>query len=226
MKWCEQCKVHVNTDRKVCPLCFNSLKEEESFDDYQPYPKRKVKKKKPKIAYKIFLFLCIISVLVTAIINFTTHKEGESWWSLFVFFGVLYVFTLVRSTILSRIYIIKRLVIQELIISLLLFAVDSLAGDLGWSYTIVIPLVIASTNCANAMIMMINHKHFGDGFIAMLFSLLLGCIPFILQLFNIIEGESLWAPLVSACFSVCVLAGIFIFGGRVSKEELEKRFHV
>lgn len=226
MKWCEQCKLHVNTERKVCPLCFNSLKEEESFNDYQPYPKRKVKKKKPNIAYKIFLFLCIISVLTTSIIDFSTHKDGDIWWSLFVFFGVLYVFTLVRSTILSKIYIIKRLVIQELIISVLLFAIDKLSDGSGWSYTIVIPLVITSTNIANSMIMMINHKHFGDGFIAMLFSLLLGCVPFILQLFNVIEGEGLWAPLVSACFSICVISGIFIFGGKVSKEELEKRFHV
>ena len=67
MKWCEHCKVHVNTDRKVCPLCFNSLKSDASSDisidnkvgnDFKTYPSRKIKKKKKSIAYKIFAFLC------------------------------------------------------------------------------------------------------------------------------------------------------------------------
>lgn len=235
MKWCEHCKVHVNTDRKVCPLCFNSLKSDTSSgismdnkveNGFKTYPSRKIKKKKKSIAYKIFAFLCLVSILTTGIINFFTHKEGEIWWSLIVLFGVIYVYTLVRSTILSKIYIIKRLVIQEIIISIVLFAIDKLSGDIGWSYEIVIPLVLISTNMANAMILMINRKHFSDGFISMIGSLFIGFIPFILQLCNVIDGEGLWAPLVSACVSVCILSGIFIFGGRSSKEELEKRFHV
>ena len=230
MKWCEHCKLKINTDRNVCPLCFNSLKEVNDGQvinkDYRAYPSRKDKKRKPRIAYKIFLFLCIISVIVSAIINFTTHKEGGSWWCLYVLFGVLYIFTLVRGTILSKIYIIKRLVIQEIVFSILIYLIDRISGDIGWSIAIVIPAILVSTNMANSMIMMINRKHFGDGFAAMLFSLLLGCIPFILQLFNVITDDNLWAPLVSGCFSVCVFAGIFVFGGRRIKEELHKRLHV
>ena len=53
MKWCEHCKVHVDTDRKICPLCFNSLveesKEEKTFDNY---PKRITVKKKYNIFYR------------------------------------------------------------------------------------------------------------------------------------------------------------------------------
>ena len=88
MKWCEHCKVHVNTDRKVCPLCFNSLKSDAGSDisidnkvenDFKTYPSRKIKKKKKSIAYKIFAFLCLVSILTTLVFNKTLSLSKLSY---------------------------------------------------------------------------------------------------------------------------------------------------
>lgn len=226
MKWCEHCNVSVNTERKICPLCFNSLKELDEKIDYACYPKREKKEKKKNLLYKTVCFICIISILISLIVDFFTHVEGSNWWSLYVVISVFYVFSLFRGTIYTRIYAIKRLIIQEVVVSILLVVINLLSSDIKWALSIVIPCVFLATNSTNMIIMLANKKYFGDNVFPVLLSLLLGCVPFILELCDVITGDKLWAPLTSFCYSIVLCLGIFIFGGKLLKEEFSKRFHV
>lgn len=230
MKYCEHCKVKVNTDKKICPLCFNSLKEMNTPNDkelnYANYPNRKVKVENHNLFYKIIIFLCAVSILSSLLIDFVTHKEGNKWWSIYVVLSVGYLYTLFRGAILARTYVIKRLLLQLVVMSILLWGIDVLSDYIGWSLAIVIPCLCTATNITNMIITLINHKSFNDGFSSIMFCLFLGVVPFILQLFDLIKGEDLWAPLASAAFSIVVFLAIVVFAGKAFKEELYKRFHV
>lgn len=227
MKWCEHCKVHVDTDRKICPLCFNSLveesKEEKTFDNY---PKRIAVKKKYNIFYRILIFIFLLAISISLLVNFLTYKEGGKWWSLYVVIGVVYVFILIRNTLYARINMTKKLVIQELFISLLVLGVDALSGNKGWALSIVIPSVCMATNITGIIVIICNRKNFGESLMPTFLIMLLGIVPFILQLFNLIKGDHLWAPLSSCALSVAILMGFIIFGGKEIIEELRKRLHI
>lgn len=231
MKYCEHCKVKVDTDRKICPLCFNSLKNIETttntqISNFHNYPNRKRKMEKYNLFQKIVYFICLLAIFTSLIVDYTTHIDGNRWWSVYVILGVIYIFTLFRGVILARTYVIKRLLLQLFVVSIVLFGIDYMSDYHGWSLAIVIPCVCVANNLVNMIIAAANNRSFNDAFSSIILSLLLGIIPFILQLFDLVKGENLWAPLVSASFSIAMLIALFVFAGKRIKEELTKRLHI
>lgn len=226
MKWCEHCKVHVDTERKICPLCFNLLTIETEEEHFSSYPKRKTSEKKTSFWYRLLIFISIVAILASVIVNLATHKDGHTWWSLYVVVGVLYLFSLARGTLYARINVSKKLLFQEIVVSLLLIAIDVLSGNKGWALAIVVPAVCVATNTAFISIVLTNRKNLGDSFIAVFLSIILGCVPFLLQLFGVIKWKVLWAPLSSCGYSGVILLGFLIFGWQEITEELKKRLHI
>ncbi len=226
MKWCEHCKVHIDTERKICPLCFNFLTVENNDEQFSNYPQRKLTIKKTNFWYKLLVFIGIAAILASVIVNIATHKDGQTWWSLYVVVGVLYFFSLARGTLFARINASKKLLFQEVIVSFVLVAIDILSGNRGWALAIVVPAICVATNTAIISIVLANRKNFGDSFIAVVLCIILGCVPFILQLFGLIKWDVLWAPLSSCGYSGVILLGLLVFGWREIKEELKKRLHI
>lgn len=227
MKYCEKCNAKFDTERKTCPLCFYKLDETiGESNSFANYPPRTHKIEKYHFVIKLFLFLFVISIIVPVIINILTHKEGQIWWSVFIVIGMIYVFTLVRGMFLARTYFIKKLLIQLIAFSILLWAIDMLTGNIGWSLAIVIPWLCIATNITNGMIIAINRRSYSDAFTSIMIALLVGNIPFILQCFNLIKYTPLWSPFVSCCVSLVLFIAIVIFGGKRTKEEFKKRLHI
>lgn len=227
MKKCKQCNVLVDTNRKICPLCFNALEDiGESNNSFENYPKRTEIKKNKNLIYKMIIFICIIAISVSLLVNFLTHTESSTWWSLYVVCGVVYAFILIKSTIYARINMLKKLLIQELFISLVIVAIDIISGNHGWGLAIVVPGICIATTIASICIILLNKKNFGESFMTTFIIILLGVIPFILQLFGLIKGNTLWAPISSCLFSILILLGFILFFGKEINEELHKRFHI
>lgn len=228
MKWCEHCKVHVDTDRRICPLCFNSLVDENKEEEktFNNYPKRITVKKKYNIFYRILIFIFLLAISVSLLVNFLTYDKSGKWWSLYVVIGVVYAFILIRNTLYARINMTKKLAIQELFISLLVLGIDVLSGNKGWALSIVIPSVCMATNIAGIIVIICNRKNFGESLMPTFLIMLLGAVPFILQQFDLIKGENLWAPLSSCALSVAILMGFIVFSGKEIIEELRKRLHI
>lgn len=228
MKWCNQCKVHVDTDYKICPLCYNPLQEEETKENnhFRNYPPRKDVKRKVNLLYRILIFLCLLSISSCVVVNLLTHVEGEKWWCLYVVVGVAYLFILARSTLFARINLEKKLAIQEIFISLVIVCIDILSENKGWGLAIVVPSICMATNIASICIIIAHRKNFGSSLVPVFVITLLGIIPYVLQLFGLVKGEKLWAPLASCFLSGAIFVGFIIFGGREIYEELKKRFHI
>lgn len=227
MKWCRSCKLNVNTERKICPLCFNSLEDKDNvLDEFKSYPKRTNIKEKKHILYKLLIFISIISIGVSLLVNYMTIEKNPHWWSLYVVVSVVYLYTLARFTISPKTNAIKKLLFQGVFISLLVYAIDYLSSGGVWALQIVIPSILIATNTASVIIFIINRKNFGESVVPGLILILLGIIPFILQVCNIIEGDSLWAPISSCGYSIVIIIGLIVFSGKEIIEELRKRFHV
>src|SRR5690554_6493867 len=122
MKSCSQCKVLVNTERKTCPLCFTLLNIVDGKEALLvPYPKYQSKPVRYNVFYRVLVFLSIIATFICVLVNIFTYKENHNLWSLVVIAGFLYLWILFRSTLRGTGNIPRRLVIQMLTLSSLIY---------------------------------------------------------------------------------------------------------
>ena len=227
MKRCKHCKMNVNTERLTCPLCFNTLDVINETDlEFKLYPHVPNKKGKLNLFYKIVVFICLMSIITTSIINIFTHQEGEQWWCLYAILSSIYVYYLVRGTILTHTNVIRRIWRQLFTVSIVLFCFDLLSSKERWSLGIVIPMLCTATNLAIMITNLVNHKHFRSGFNSVLLALLLGVVPLIVYIFEPQEVVYMWGPIVSASVSIGIFTGMIVFAGKAMKEELNKRLHL
>lgn len=232
MKHCVKCNIDVDTNRMTCPLCRDVLIEVASkkepvcaYVGYAP------KKEKFHMTRKIFLFLSFIVCSVCAIINFLTYKG--TMWSLVVVVGILYLWVLVKGTIISRRNIALKLVLQSLAIGLLLLSIQLLTPSVHWLVPYALPFVMIGTILSVTILIFIKTMRYKDYMLYLIAVALVGMLPLILSFIKnvkplfILNGKLvIWPSIASAIYACFTIVGMFMFGDRATKDEFKKRFHI
>ena len=141
--YCENCKVDVQTDTGICPLCHDELsKSTESI--YPPRP-RMIKKSTLSLFSKIYWFIAIIASITVGYIDYTLSDKLT--WSIIVAVGLLYTYVLIRNTIIAKSNVALKLLVQALFVCVLIFTIDYETGtnETFWSLNYAIPFVVSST---------------------------------------------------------------------------------
>lgn len=225
MKRCPSCKINIDTNRKTCPLCYDILEDLDNEELEKPtYPLYVVKKNKGNWFLKSVIFICILTTLLTLMINLVTRKDGERLWFPYVAASMLYVFILIRNCILSKNNTAFKILVQMLSISLLVYIIDYFSGYKGWSINYVIPMLSAASSFTIVIVLLAKKVKYSEYIFCLISSLILGMVPFILWIFK--QVWVLWPSLVAASFSLVVFLGIIIFADKATKEEFKKRFHI
>lgn len=224
MKKCLKCNVLHNTTRKSCPLCFEILQDIDGKAYLGPeYPKPTPTPEKYNVLLRIITFLSIVAIFSSVLVNILTYKNSKSLWSLIVVLGVLYFWVLLRSTFKAKSNVPMRLVIQMITLSILVVAIDWVSGFSCWSINYVIPFLSMASLLAIISIF-ISKMRSGEYLLYLLAAAILGFIPFILWLFDLIQV--LWPSLAAASLSFATIIGMIVFADKETKEELKKRFHI
>lgn len=224
MKHCEKCHVDVSTKRQTCPLCGQFLidteaKKEILLSEYPPY---KPIVKEYNLLLRIIYFLGITGIILSAVVNWLTY-EGVAW-AIYVGIGVVYLFVLLKNTIMSKKPIARKLIVQMLVLSILIFGVDYYGGFARWSLDYVIPALSIATTLSIILVVLIKPMRYEDYVIYMFLTVFLGFIPFVFYLFKIVNV--LWPSISAAGLSLAVMIGMITFADRKTKNELKKRFHI
>lgn len=221
MKNCVKCHVQVKTTRKTCPLCGQIL-ETITDDDLNIYPHYHSDEKHLNILLRILLFISILSILVTVLINFLTYSG--SLWSVYVILGILYGWILLRLTIMSRTNIAGRLLIQMITTSLVTYGIERVSGDDDWALEYVVPFICIVTMISIVMILLIKKMKFNDYLSYLLLSVVISWVPMILYWTRVVKV--LWPSITAAAVAVAIVLGMIIFADTATKDELKKRFHI
>lgn len=231
MKYCQKCKVNVNTTRMTCPLCRDILIERDQNHHLELYPQHTEHKKKFHIARKICSFISLIICSVCLLVNILTYKH--MLWSLVVICGVLYLWTLVKGTILSRRNIARKLIFQAVTIACLLLSIQLLTPNTHWLVPYALPFVMVGTIFAITLLIFIKTMRYKDYMLYLIVVALVGILPILLSFINSIkplfivnDQLILWPSIVSAVYAIFTIIGMFIFGDRATKDEFKKRFHI
>jgi len=232
MKHCVKCNVDVDTKRMTCPLCRDVLVEvnNELFHE-EPYVGFALKKEKFHMARKIFLFLSFMACTICAVVNFLTYKG--TFWSLVVVVGILYLWVLVKGTIISRRNIALKLVLQSLAIGLILLSVQLLTPSVHWLIPYALPFVMIGTIFSVTLLIFIKTMRYKDYMLYLASVALVGIMPLILSFIKVAkpffilnEKLVLWPSIASAIYAFFTIIGMFVFGDRATKDEFKKRFHI
>ena len=218
---CKYCQVKITDQTATCPLCHNVL-EDLTFDGVQTYPDIKERFKKLELFKRMIQFAGIVAVVLCCFVDF--HINRRFGWSIYVVGAVLYggivLFTFLNPTSGYR----KRIFFTLFGGVLLVLLIDVRTGFHGWSVNFVLPGMIFFLNVGLLVLMIINRRNWQSYMIYQIGVILIGLIPLAL-IFNGTVRYPMLSEL-AVLSSVIVFIGTLIFGGRVAKIELSRRFHI
>ena len=228
MKYCDRCKISINTNNNYCPLCQQVLEGEKNNNLIEKYPDyvSPIRKIYP-LTKKIILFATIVSIVILLVINLATYDENQKLWSLIPIGSIFYFWIIISFGLFSRHNIALRLVLLTALLIGLLILIDELTydplialTDERWSYDYLMPFLLASCNLAISILMMVKRIDYRDYIIYLLTIVTISLVPIILVFTNVIFVA--WPSILA--FAIAIFIILFFFPKSI-KDEIKKRFH-
>jgi len=222
MKYCEKCKLSVNSPVDHCPLCYANLARQSGEPEPLCYPDFSGEAEKYNILFRILLFLSLTICVVCVTINLITFVN--IWWCLVVVGNVVYMWAAIGTAVRRRSKIGYNILVQVICLALFLVLLDWFSGHKNWSLNYVVPFLFISATLSITVIIIVRRMALHEFLLYFILTAFLGFIPIILLVFR--QVTVLWPSLVSALYSALSLVSLFIFADKATKNELKKRFHV
>lgn len=222
MKHCKNCGVDVNTHENYCPLCFNKVEGENTntpmYSTSPNKPKTIMKEHKTR---KIFE---LISLFIIAVCGFINVQVGGQAWSVIVGIGIVYMWIMVRHTILSHRSSFEKVMLQLIGIVGLLLTTNLVTGGGLWFLEVVLPAVLIALSVVLDMVLFISkrRKQFELGFFIINVIILIVSIIFVST--NFFQFKLLYWMLL--LLNILSIVGIMLFDGKNLRGELSKKFHL
>lgn len=227
MKYCTKCKIYVGDESDWCPLCQNRLKKSEDAPKYQSSTEGSIFPKLPNpsevyhLCVRILLMVSVIAAVVASVVNYYVRSRGA--WSLIVIAAIVCGWIVAAITMRKRKSILKTILWQMVIISVICVLWDVFTHWHGWSVDFVLPImymaVMVTMFILNKVLRLQTQDYLIYGLMAGLFAL----IPLILMLTGLVRHAL--PSVLCLAVSVVFLAILFIFHGSAMVDELRRRSH-
>ncbi|MDR0885722.1 MAG: DUF6320 domain-containing protein [Clostridiales Family XIII bacterium] len=229
MKRCTSCSVDVESEHTKCPLCQRSLIEvtdgsvSSAISDtawYPAYGEGQIKKQF-QLFRRLIDFLAISVASIGTVINLLT--DPQNLWCLYLVTCVVYAWITFRHTILSRVHIGAKVLVQIFALMAFLFVVNVLAGGEKWSLDYTLPFIICGATLFITIVMIVKRMRWKEfsGFVITL--IILGFIPLLLNILGL--THAMWAAAIAGLYAFLTLAGMLIFSDKGFKDDMFRRFH-
>ncbi len=224
MKYCECCKMKVNTEKSYCPLCGDQLL---ALDDSEviefPVAQGHLGNTRRAFLSRLFFFLSLFVVAICVIVNIATYEIAPIKWSVVAGLGVFYCWHVIKRCIFRRGNATKILLYQLIIISAMLIAIDVFLGTLdGWSICYAIPFLSISISITTMIIALANSLYFRNYLHYSMGIILFG----VLQAVGLFFVKTWWAIASSIAVSLCVFIVLLLVSKKSVTGEIKKRLHI
>ncbi len=220
MKYCNSCNVQVSGNRKNCPLCQGILSPGEYQDE--AFPKIPFVYRENSILIKIMILISVIIACVSVAVNIMLPKGGA--WSMFVLGGLVSLWISIITAINKRNNILKNILYQVVVISVIVIIWDFFTGWKGWSITYVIPFVCFFSMIAMAVISRFYEFYAEDCILYIIIGGMFGLV----QIVFVFTGKLtvLYPSLICIVASIVSLSKMLIFNKKIFLEEIKRRLHM
>lgn len=185
------------------------------------YP-RLMNVKKSKETIYILSFLNIFLFMMMLVINYAFSTKLD--WSIVAIVSIVYIWRTVYITLKRNKNLASYIFSQLLYLSALIFMIDFVFGNKGWSLSIGIPIVIMVTNFTMMIITLIKYKKYIK---YALYEIMILVLSIIYNIFlcifsgevSILNGIAFWISLTNLAFVLALNAKTLIL-------EFQKKFHI
>lgn len=187
------------------------------------FPKPTMPSEQEMKVYKIYSFLCIALVALMLVTDLNFHPKIR--WTVFTAGGVATMWIASSIGFFKRYNLLKNLMWQLLIGTIISFIWDALTGWHSWSVDFVLPMMSVGILLAMCVIAKVQKSPVREYLIYEIMAAGYGLIlPGILLLCKVVKRPtvSMFGALVCFLF----LVGVLLFKGREFKEEMQKNLHV
>ena len=220
MSKCRQCNIEVLDETERCPLCNTVLDETEEMENM--YPDIRVKTRKLVFFSRVYLFLAVVIEII--LINICMLTEVQSLVYIISGLVLLFGYIVIKYAILGTSGYIAKTVVLTVIAVIMLVAIDFFVGYDGWSVNYVLPSGILLIDVGILALMVINRKNWQSYLMLQIFMVICSGVAVVMNAFQIITEPIV--SIIALSVSVILLLGTVIVGGRRSRVELKRRFHI
>lgn len=218
---CDNCKVSIKGNHKVCPLCGGIIQDnDEKGEDVFPYIPTIYQEF--NILIRTMILISISAVIISFAINAIFTRESR--WSLLVAAGILCMWISLYFIIRKKNNIPKTIVWQVALIGILSVLWDKSMGWLGWSIDFVIPAVCVGAIIVMAIAAKLLKIGVRDLIIYLLVDVIFGFVPIIFLLLGWLHV--VFPSVICVAASAISLSALILFEGDNMKTELNKRMHI
>ncbi len=225
---CKQCNVYIKCKTLQCPLCHNPLgTDEQTMLAYKKstraFPKRK--RKRPPNSSKfdfLYMYIAIGISLASLIVNLVLTPN--MLWSLVVITSLIYLYFLVRNTILSQKRICGKVIGQAVVLTIVIIAVEIMLHGQFNLYAYALPTVYLVSQAIVGIFIASNRKKNTRYLVPLMTMGILGIIPFIVAVTK--KVEVLWPSLSVGAISVAIILLTVILEYKAIWQELKRIFHI
>lgn len=229
MKYCPKCGVYIEDDTARCPLCQNKLVKRKVPEKLQAitgtqgniFPSVPDSTGVYNLCIKILLLISVIIGVAAVSVNYFFQERG--WWSMFVLAGLVCVWAAAGIAIRKRKNILKNVLWQMIVISLICVIWDRVTGWRGWSVDFVLPITYLTAMLILVIMNRVLRLQAEDYMIYGLMGSIFGLIPLIFLLLGQLKYRLPSVLCIGA--SIVFMAVLFIFQGGKMAAELKRRSH-
>lgn len=220
MSKCRQCNIEVLDETQRCPLCGSVL--EPTVEVENMYPNIRLKSRKLVFISRLYLF-CAIAIEIF-LINLCMLSDVQSLVYIISGLVLLFGYIVICYAILGTSGYIAKTVVLTIIAVIMLVAIDFSVGYNGWSVNYAFPAGILLIDAGTLVLMAVNNKNWQSYIMLQIFMVLCSIMAIILNFVHIVTNPIV--SIVALNVSVILLLGTIIIGGRRSRVELKRRFHI
>lgn len=185
------------------------------------YPKLVNVKRSKEVIY-IIGFINAFLFIMLMLINYDFSRKLN--WSIIAILSIIYLWRTIYVILKKNKNLASNVFMQLIYLSFLLYAIDFVFGNRGWSITIGIPIVIMITNFTMMIITLIKYKKYVKYALYEIMILIVSIAYNISLCF--ISGSIAILNAVAFWFSLTNLAFVLALNTRTILLEFQKKFHI
>lgn len=217
MKYCDNCRLSVRTNRETCPLCQAPLKGEGE----SAFPEIKSVYNQFILFFKLLLLGTAAGVIISVTVNLML--PGDRWWCQYVLLGAVCFWVLLITAVRRRTNIPRGIVNQVFWLCIFSVIWDKLTVWHGWSLDFFIPCTCMVAIFTLGVIGKVMRLPPGDYLGCILADAVLGVVPLVFYLTDSLRF--VYLSLSCVAISLIAILSLFILEGRQIRSELARRFH-
>ncbi|MCM1523324.1 MAG: DUF6320 domain-containing protein [Ruminococcus sp.] len=219
MQHCGKCGVDVEGDKKMCPLCQGELTGRPEPEMFPPLPEPRFKS---GFLRKLISFIAISALVICLLTDYML--SGRLTWSLISAAGIICAWLTTSVGIAYRKRVLKNITFELILVTSLAVLWDTLLGWQGWSLDFVLP---CSCICAVTSVFIVAKAlkmNSGEYILYLVIGGFYGFLPAICLAAGLINV--IYPSVICTGIDVIFLSALFIFRGKDTTDEIERRFHI